>query len=277
MPGSGNNWGAIGPTISAWRSLGMPDKGIAGILYNLNEESGFNPSLRHSDQPHFSGEAAYAHGLYQEGGQEWNNYQNWLQNRNGADWRDPAMQSQFAAQNLKNNYPGVWNRMVSAGTPEEAAAAYASGYLKPAAQNLQSRMGKISRGIPALDSYGPASSMGQAADAASAAGMAQGAPQSAAGAPSGVPGSSAASGGWPAPAPAAAPSGDSGDDGLGMLAGADLGNTTPNLGMLAQRAMALAQPQLTPAAPLQPMAMPVPPGLLRARLQAAALGRSPGT
>ena len=40
--------------------------GIAGILANVQSESRFNPNLKHPDQPRFSGEAHFAHGLYQE-------------------------------------------------------------------------------------------------------------------------------------------------------------------------------------------------------------------
>jgi hypothetical protein len=75
--------------------------------------------------------------------------------------------------------------------------------------------------------------------------------------------------------PGAAPDGAS--PGVGMLSGADLssgGQQGPDVGMLAQRALALTQMNQAPQAPpLQPMQMPMPPGLLRARLAAAALGR----
>jgi hypothetical protein len=122
-------------------------------MANIGEESAFNPTLRHADQPAFGGEAHFAHGLYQEGGTEWNHFAAWIgKNYPGADWRDPKLQSEFAAWNLKTNYPGVWNRM-SHGNKEQAAAAYAAGYLKPAARYLSSRLGKFSHGVPGLDHY----------------------------------------------------------------------------------------------------------------------------
>jgi len=138
----------------AWRKAGMSDAGIAGLMANIGEESAFNPTLRHADQPKFGGEAHFAHGLYQEGGTEWNHYAGWLaKNYPGSDWRDPKLQSEFAAWNLKTNYPGVWNRM-SHGNREQAAEAYAAGYLKPAARYLASRIGKFrSHGVPGLESY----------------------------------------------------------------------------------------------------------------------------
>jgi hypothetical protein len=135
---------------AAWRNAGMSGNGIAGVMFNINEESGFNPSLRHPDQPRYepTDERHYAHGLYQEGAEEWSRYEGWIRtNHPGADWRDPSLQSEFAAWNLKTNYPGTWARMNAAATPEEAAAIYAREYLKPAAVNLQSRLAKIGQGV----------------------------------------------------------------------------------------------------------------------------------
>ena len=141
--------------VNEWRNAGMSPQGIAGVLYNIGEESSFNPSLRHPDQPKFGGEAHFAHGLYQEGGDEWNNFSNWLAKNGGGDWRDPVLQSRFAAQNLKNHYGNVWAQMQNAASPEQAASSYARGYLKPAAQYLQNRLNTIrAKGVPTLESYG---------------------------------------------------------------------------------------------------------------------------
>jgi hypothetical protein len=153
--GGGGN--VVAPSvIGAWRGQGMSDNGIAGIMHNIREESNFDPGLRHPDQPRWGGEAHFAHGLYQEGGAEWNNYTQWLgQNAPGKDWRDPALQSQFAAQNLKNNYPATWQRMNTAATPEDAARIYAREYLKPSTPNLQNRLDGIRKnGVASLESYG---------------------------------------------------------------------------------------------------------------------------
>jgi hypothetical protein len=152
---SGNRSAIAAIAASNWRAAGMSENGIAGILANIGAESNFNPSTRHSDQPHWRGEANFAHGLYQEGGQEWLNYSAWLRKHHpGADWRDPALQSTFAAENLKKNYPGVWKRMQGARTREEAAAAYASGYLKPRADYLHSRIAGFNRhGVPPVDAF----------------------------------------------------------------------------------------------------------------------------
>jgi hypothetical protein len=161
--GSGPRAGGLGGSkrdvarivADEWRRAGMSDKGIAGLMANIAEESSFNPRLRHADQPRWSGEAHYAHGLYQEGGAEWNRYAAWLaKNHPSADWRDPRLQSRFAAENLKMNYPGVWRKMRDAEDRVTAGAAYAAGYLKPKAEYLRSRIAKFGRrGIPALEHY----------------------------------------------------------------------------------------------------------------------------
>jgi hypothetical protein len=42
---------SMAPAIAAWRAAGMPDSGIVGILYNINEERGFNPAHRVAFMP----------------------------------------------------------------------------------------------------------------------------------------------------------------------------------------------------------------------------------
>jgi Phage tail lysozyme len=147
----------IDNVVAEWRAAGMSDTGIAGLLANIREESNFNPTLRHFDQPaaKWRGtEASFAHGLYQEGADEWNHYAAWLaKNHPGADWRNSTLQSRFAAWNLKTNYPKVWSRMQHDNVVG-AASAYASGYLKPAARFLNSRLHKFGHGLPGLGAYG---------------------------------------------------------------------------------------------------------------------------
>ena len=159
-----------------WRRAGMSENGLAGLMANIGEESNFNPTLRHPDQPRWGGEAHYAHGLYQEGGAEWNRYADWLKkNYPGADWRDPRLQSRFAAENLKKNYPKVWSGMRDAKDRVSAGELYAGGYLKPRADYLASRKAKFRRnGIPSVEHYtgappstdnSPSAAGGQAAPA----------------------------------------------------------------------------------------------------------------
>jgi hypothetical protein len=129
----------------AWKEAGMSPTGVGGIFMNIPDESNWNPNLRHPDQPAYSGEAHYAHGLYQEGGAEWNRYQRWL-GQQGHDptteWNNPDLQNQFTAWNLKTNYPRVWDQMYNAKTPGEAGAAFVRGYLKPAQHFQEARASK---------------------------------------------------------------------------------------------------------------------------------------
>ena len=145
-----------GPTVAAMveelRAAGISDNGIRGILANAQDESGFNPALRHPDQPRFGGEAHYAHGLYQEGGTEWNNYDSWLKQNGHEDWTDPRLQTRFLAQRLQSGYPGVWKQL-NEGSPEQAAQAFVSGYLRPAENYRIARSTKYGRGVPELDAY----------------------------------------------------------------------------------------------------------------------------
>ena len=150
-PGQLPKKGVAGIQVDELKAAGANDSAIRGILWNSKDESGFNPGLRVADQPRWGGEAHFAHGLYQEGGAEWNNYSAWLkQNYPGADWRDPRMQTRFLAQNLQENYPAVWDRMQK-GTPEQAAQAFVHGYLKPRADLDAARSSQYGRGVPSID------------------------------------------------------------------------------------------------------------------------------
>lgn len=137
-----------------FKRAGMSKEGMAGIFANVQDESRFNPTLRHPDQPAYSGEAHYAHGLYQEGGGEWNRYSAWLQkNYPGSDWRDPRLQTRFLAENLKKNYPGTWKRLNSEDR-FHAGATFVNEYLKPAAQYRMGRANRYLRGgVGALEQY----------------------------------------------------------------------------------------------------------------------------
>jgi len=123
---------------------GLSPSGASGIMANIRDESGFDPTLRHPDQPRFGGEAHYAHGLYQEGGDEWNNYAKWLA---GRDWADPRLQTQFLVERLRTGYPTVLDAM-NKGTNEQAAIAFLRGYLKPAERYQVERSTRYGRGVP---------------------------------------------------------------------------------------------------------------------------------
>jgi hypothetical protein len=117
---------------------------IGGMERAVRDESNFNPNLRHPDQPKFSGEAHYAHGLFQEGGDEWNNYVKWLdKNHPDAPWQDPKLQTQFLMERLQDPSRADYNRtftaMQNAPTSGAAADALTRGYLKPAEEYREAR------------------------------------------------------------------------------------------------------------------------------------------
>jgi hypothetical protein len=135
--------------VNEFRKAGMSDAGTAGILANITSESRFDPTLRHPDQPRFSGEAHFAHGLFQEGGDEWNGYAKWMAQNGYTNWQDPALQARYAAMRLSTakEYRRTWDAMNS-GSKEQAAVAYVRGYLRPAAQYQAQRSAEYSRGVP---------------------------------------------------------------------------------------------------------------------------------
>lgn len=143
--GNPRTTGGVRATMEAVLARGgATPAAIAGIQRNVRDESGFNPNLRHPDQPKFSGEAHFAHGLYQEGGDEWNNYVKWIdKNAPGSDWRDPKLQTQFLSERMQDpsrpDYNRMYERMNQAPNSGVAANEFLRGYLKPAAEHQASR------------------------------------------------------------------------------------------------------------------------------------------
>jgi hypothetical protein len=154
-----NNQDVARTVTSELRAQGFSDNAIAGILYNVGKESAFDPTSRVADQPRYSGEAHYAHGLFQEGGDEYNQMAAHLRNRETPGvWHDPLEQTRFVAGRLKGEignaqYADTMKALQNARTPEDAARIFASGYLKPAASQLSARYYDISRGIPGIGFY----------------------------------------------------------------------------------------------------------------------------
>lgn len=122
-------------------AAGLPASGVAALMGNITPESGFNPTLRHADQPRFRGEAHFAHGLFQEGGDEWNNYVAWLKNR-GLDWKtswtNPALQTDFVIHRLSTakQYANTWRALMDPNMSVEQKALMFQGgrgwgYLRP--------------------------------------------------------------------------------------------------------------------------------------------------
>jgi hypothetical protein len=125
------------------QKAGMTKNAISGIMANIADEPDkfWDPSDREYDKQG-AGEAGYAHGLYQEGGDNWNKYQQWLR---GRDWRDPALQTQFMMENLS---PGTRARLNAATSAGQAAQIFLNEYLKPALKYRIMRGQRYGRGVP---------------------------------------------------------------------------------------------------------------------------------
>jgi hypothetical protein len=149
----GNRRAVAGAVVDELRKAGLSDEAIAGILANIGSESSFDPTLRHPDQPAYGGEAHYAHGLYQEGGAEWNNYARWLRESHpGESWQDPRLQTQFLIHRLRTGYPKLWEKLKHSGRVG-AAVAFLREYLNPAKRYQNQRAGQYQRGLPGVEDY----------------------------------------------------------------------------------------------------------------------------
>jgi hypothetical protein len=148
-----NRRAVAGAVVDELRKAGLSDEAIAGILANIGSESSFDPTLRHPDQPKYGGEAHYAHGLYQEGGAEWNNYARWLrENHPGESWQDPRLQTQFLIHRLRTGYPKLWEKLKHSGRTG-AAIAFLREYLKPAQRHQNERSRQYQKGLPGVEDY----------------------------------------------------------------------------------------------------------------------------
>jgi uncharacterized membrane protein YgcG len=149
----GGRRAVAGAVVDELRKGGLSEEAIAGILANIGSESSFDPTLRHPDQPGYGGEAHYAHGLYQEGGAEWNNYSRWLrENHPGKSWQDPRLQTQFLLHRLQTGYPKLWEKLKRLGRTA-AAIAFLREYLKPAQRHQNERARQYQRGLPGVEDY----------------------------------------------------------------------------------------------------------------------------
>jgi hypothetical protein len=117
---------------------GLPDTGVAAIMGNVRPESAWNPSMRVPDQPRYGGEAHFAHGLFQEGGEEWNNYVAWMKKRGLSDWTNPQSQTDFLIERLRTapQYAQLWQILNDPTVSAEEKAKWFQGgrgwgYLRP--------------------------------------------------------------------------------------------------------------------------------------------------
>ena len=139
------------------RAQGYKEHVIAGILQNADSESGMNPANKHFDQPRFRGtEAQNAHGLWQFGGKEYNDWMKWMDKKGYPrdKWTDPRIQAEWIGDRIKDpQYAKLKKRLDEATTKEEAAVAFLQDYERPAAKHRAARTNKYERGVPTADHW----------------------------------------------------------------------------------------------------------------------------
>lgn len=102
---------------------GYSPAAAAGIVGNLVQESGVNPVVRPGDN-------GTAHGIAQWRGDRYSGLLDYARNQGvGADGLN--VQLDYLDNELRNKYGSTFNKVMSAQTPGDAAAAFALGYERP--------------------------------------------------------------------------------------------------------------------------------------------------
>lgn len=153
-----------------WRRQGMSDAGIAGVMANIQDESGWKRNMKEQNPTGNAKRLGGGRGLYQftgmDAGHQGGKYAAWMKkNYPGKDPNDPTLSSRFVAEQVKRGdsvaskgggagKPGsTWERMRT-GTSGQAAQAFLHGYLRPAARHEHARAAKYGRGVPSLEKQG---------------------------------------------------------------------------------------------------------------------------
>lgn len=102
---------------------GYSPAAAAGIVGNLVQESGVNPTVRPGDN-------GTAHGIAQWRGDRYTGLQDYARKRD-ASVGDLSLQLDYLDQELKNKYGSTYKNVMAAKTPGDAAAAFALGYERP--------------------------------------------------------------------------------------------------------------------------------------------------
>jgi Phage tail lysozyme len=104
-------------------SQGYPPVAAAGIVGNLVQESGVNPTVN-------PGDSGTAHGIAQWRGDRWSGLQNYAKQNNGSA-NDLNTQLGYLDYELRNRYGDTYQKLMSARSPGDAAGAFALGYERP--------------------------------------------------------------------------------------------------------------------------------------------------
>ena len=95
----------------------------AGIVGNLVQESGVNPTVN-------PGDSGSAHGIAQWRGDRWSGLQDYAKQNRGSV-NDLNTQLGYLDYELRNRYGDTYQKLMSARSPGDAAGAFALGYERP--------------------------------------------------------------------------------------------------------------------------------------------------
>jgi hypothetical protein len=95
----------------------------AGIVGNLVQESGVNPTVS-------PGDSGTAHGIAQWRGDRWSGLQDYARQNRGSV-NDLNTQLGYLDYELKNKYGDTYQKLMSSRSPSDAAGAFALGYERP--------------------------------------------------------------------------------------------------------------------------------------------------
>lgn len=133
---------------------GLPPHVAAGIIPNLIDESGLNPGINEA-APIVPGSLG-GYGLAQWTGPRRNALEEYAQGQ-GVPVSDPQMQLDFLVSELQGPERRAYEALLATDTPEEAAAAFATDFLRPAKQHLDRRVADYMGG----DVYQPGNALTQ--------------------------------------------------------------------------------------------------------------------
>ena len=143
-----------------YKSLGIPDNAIAGIMANIQAESGLNSK---NLQDSYETKLGYTDDSYTKAVDN-GRYTNFVNDSAGyglAQWTywslkqallnyakqkkksigDMDMQLEFLYKQLSESYPSTWKKMINASSPEEASTIMLDEFERPAVKNTTTRAG----------------------------------------------------------------------------------------------------------------------------------------
>lgn len=113
-----------------FRGHGLSEVAVAGILGNSQQESGFNPTIAHSEK--YQGSPAKFIGIFQWGnkgnGDRWGRLKKWAEQNGGLNPENIDTQLRWTWHELGGSYNHVLPKLQAAKTPEQAAKIWYDDY-----------------------------------------------------------------------------------------------------------------------------------------------------